>query len=82
MQHGYEVFHSDIRVPARFYVEVLGFTCDGEANDPASGYITVTRGSLTVGCSRFPILTLARASHRTVAKSCCASTTWTVSTPE
>lgn len=54
MQHGYEVFHADVRIPARFYVEVLGFTCNGAANDPESDYVTVTRGSLTVGCSRFP----------------------------
>lgn len=47
---GYEVFHPDVEVPARFYVDVLGFTRgDGDGH-----YLTVHRDALTVGCSRLP----------------------------
>lgn len=55
MRFGYEVFHADVRVPARFYVEVLGFTAD----DPAAlheetDYCVVRREGLAVGCGRNP----------------------------
>ncbi|ACV05228.1 VOC family protein [Kytococcus sedentarius] len=53
MRFGYEVFHDDVRVPARFYVSVLGFTLDGpEGLTESTDYCTVTRDGLTVGCSR------------------------------
>ncbi len=55
MRHGYEVFHRDVRVPADFYVRVLGFTADGSSAWTAdTDYTAVRRDTLTIGCSRHP----------------------------
>ncbi|WP_116113448.1 VOC family protein [Austwickia chelonae] len=54
MKHGYEVFHQDVRVPAKFYVTVLGFTLSEEPCPADAEDTTVHRGELRVGCSRDP----------------------------
>lgn len=53
MEHGYEIFHPDLRVVVDFYVTVLGFTADG-AGEGDRDYVAVERGTLRVGCSRHP----------------------------